>query len=242
MYLDSLSINHKNVSYRISQAVSASKLLKPLLRHKSLPPTWKLTVYRSVIQSILMYAMESAQLSSSQLTRSNHVHFKAIRKILGIKSSFYHRVLNPTAADCSHEYLSGLAYDTFTVVCPSQLYSQSRLSLLGHLFRHEDSLEYQATFMSAGRYRQVWGSVRTGRPRLHWAESTMTEASLRIEHLLSDAPPSHSDINHSFFQLPTLLISMENLRRYRNIKPLALQRRQWTKIVNKPSRQANRRE
>ena len=192
VYLDSISINHRNVAYRISQAVSASKLLKRLLGHQSLTPTWKLTVYRSVIQSILMYAMESAQLSSSQLTRINHVHFKAIRKHFGIKSSFCHRVLNPTAADCSNEYISGLAYDTLRVVFPSQLYSQGRLSLLGHVFRREDSLEYQA-----GRYPQVRGPARTGRPRLHWAESTRTEASQTIEHLVSDAPPSHSDIDHS---------------------------------------------
>ena len=149
------------------------------------------------IYCILMYAMASAQLSSSQLTRINHVHFKAIRKIFGIKSSFYHRVLNPTTAECSNEHLSGLAYDTLRVVCPSQMYSQNRLALFGHLFRHEDSLEYHATFMSAGCYRQVRGPART-------AESTMTEASLRIEHLTSDAAPPHADINHSFFQFPTL--------------------------------------
>ena len=148
--------------------------------------------------------MESAQLSSSQLTRINHVHFKSIQRIFGIKSSFYHRVLNPTTAGCSNEYLSGLAYDTLRVVCPSQIYSQNRLALLGHLFRHDDSIEYHATFMPAGRYRGLRGPARTGRPRLHWGESTMTEASHRMEHLQADAAPSHSDIRHSFFQLPTL--------------------------------------
>ena len=66
-------------SHRLSQPLN---LLKPLLGHKSVPPSWKLAVYRSVVQPILMYAMESAQLSSSQLTRINHVHFKAIRKTI----------------------------------------------------------------------------------------------------------------------------------------------------------------
>ena len=84
--------------------------IKLLLGHKSLPPSWKLTVYRSVVQSILLYAMESAQLTPPQLTRIDHVHFKAIRRIFGIKSSFYHRVLNPTAEECSNQYLTGLAY------------------------------------------------------------------------------------------------------------------------------------
>ena len=90
VFLDASSSNRKNVSYRISQAVSASKLLKPLLGHRSLPPSWKLTVYRSVVQSILLYAMDSVQLTPPQLTRLDHVHFKSIRRIFGIKSSFYH--------------------------------------------------------------------------------------------------------------------------------------------------------
>ena len=191
--------------------------------------------------------MESAQLSSSQLTRVNHVHFKSIRRIFGIKSPFYHRVLNPTTADCSNEYLTGLAKDTLRVVCPSQIYSQNRLALLGHLFRHDDSIEYHATFMSAGRDRQVRGPATAGRPRLHWAESTMTEDSHRIEHLQSDAAPSHSDIRHSFFQLPSLnqiktphtissVIGMENLSLYRSLRPAVLQRKHWAKLVHKPPR------
>ena len=87
--LDSLSNNRKNVSYRVSQAMTASKLLRPLLAHRALPPSWKLSVYRSIIQSILLYAMESAQLTPPQLTRLNHVHFKSLRRIFRIKSSFY---------------------------------------------------------------------------------------------------------------------------------------------------------
>ena len=38
VYLDSLSNKRKNVSYRISQAMSASKLLHPLVGHGALPP------------------------------------------------------------------------------------------------------------------------------------------------------------------------------------------------------------
>ena len=58
VYLSSLG-PRKNVRYRVSQAMPASKLLKPLLSHASLPPSWKLTVYRSIVQAILMYAMDS---------------------------------------------------------------------------------------------------------------------------------------------------------------------------------------
>ena len=121
VFLDTSSNNKRNVSYRISQAVTASRLLKPLLGHKSLPPSWKLTVYRSVVQSILLYAMDSAQLTPAQLTKINHVHYKSLRRIFGIKSSFYHRVINPTSEDCSNQYLSGLAYNSRRVITPTLL-------------------------------------------------------------------------------------------------------------------------
>ena len=42
VYLDPSNNNRKNTSYRISQAVSASKLLKPPLSHSCLPPVGNL--------------------------------------------------------------------------------------------------------------------------------------------------------------------------------------------------------
>ena len=52
LYLYPRSNNHKNVSTRISRAMEASKKLSPLLKHRLLPPNWKLLAYRSVVQSI----------------------------------------------------------------------------------------------------------------------------------------------------------------------------------------------
>ena len=97
--------------------------------------------------------------------------------------------------------MAGLAYDTLRVVIPTQIYSRNRLALLRHLLRHDHSLEYYATSMSAGRYRHVRGPARAGRPRLHWADSTMTEALNRYDHIQSDIAPLHSDIHNSYFQL-----------------------------------------
>ena len=39
---------------------------------------------------------------------------------------------------------------------------------------------------------------RRGRPRLHWSASCLTEAYERLNHLASDAAPSHTDLSHSF--------------------------------------------
>ena len=191
--------------------------------------------------------MDSAQLTPPQLTRLDHVHFKSIRRIFGIKSSFYHRVLNPSTEECSNQFLTGLAYNSRRVITPSQIYSQNRLTLLGHLFRHPDSLEFNSTFMPSGQYTYTRGPNRVGRPRLHCTESTMAEASQRIIHLASDEPPSHYDINNSFFRIPnitlvrsshvsTSLMWMDNTSLYRRIQPMTQNRRAWASVVHKPPR------
>ena len=192
--------------------------------------------------------MESSQLIPPQLTKLNHVHYKSLRRIFRIKSSFYHRVLNPTSEDCSNSYLASLSFDSSRVIIPSQIYSQNRLTLLGHLFHDPHSLEFSSTFMLSGQYRYTRGPNRVGRPRLHPAESVMSEASNRISHLTSDQAPLHNDIDNSFFQIPNAskvrlthvspsLMWMDNTTLYRRIQPRALDRREWIQVVHKPPKQ-----
>ena len=182
----------------MSQAVSASKLLKPLLSHSCLPPTWKLTVYRSIVLSILTYAMDSVLLTSPQIRKLDAIHYKSLRRIFKIKSSFYHRVLEPSTTQCSNQYLASLAYQTRKVITLSQLYSQQRLQLFGHINRHPESIENRCTYMTSHAYRHIRAPNRPGRPKAHWAESCMTQAAQRIGYLLSDAAPTHDVITHSF--------------------------------------------
>ena len=137
----------KNTSYRVSQTATASKLLRPLLFHGSISPSWKLTVYRSSVLSILMYAMDSVVLTSLQLRKLDTIHCKSLRRIFKIKS-FYHRILDPTDAHCSNQYLASLAYGSRRVQSPSQLYSQQRLQLFGHIHRHPESIENRCTYMT----------------------------------------------------------------------------------------------
>ena len=145
------------------------------------------------------------------------------------------RDLEPTTADCSNEYLAGLTHYARRIPTPSQLYSQQRLQLLGHLYRHMDTLEYQVTFMGSHAYRHVLSPNRPGRPRPHWAESCLTEASRRISFLQSDDPPKHSNIHNDFFAIPTLqqiyaahgsstLVRMDNTPLYRTIHPYSQNR------------------
>ena len=74
--------------------------------------------------------MDGALLAPAQLTKMNIVHLKPLRRIFKFKSSSYHRIFGSSTANCSNEYLAGLAFSLRKVPTPSQLHSQQRLQLL----------------------------------------------------------------------------------------------------------------
>ena len=91
------------------------------------------------------------------------------------------------------------------------------------------------------------------RPRLHWSESTMAEASQRIFPLASNQPPLRVDIDidRSFFAIPNIsnvrlahvsssLSWMDNTSLFRRIQPQTQNRRAWSRIVQKPPKNSNR--
>ena len=131
--------------------------------------------------------------------------------------------------DCSNQCLADLSYESLRVITLSQL-------------QHPQSHEHESTVMLSGQHRFTRCPDRAG----SWAESVLTEASARITHLASDRPPTHYEINHSFFQLPnstitrqsyfsSSLVQMNNTTPYRRVQPfIALNRREWTRIVHKP--------
>ena len=81
------------------------------------------------------------------------MHFKSRRRVFQVKSWYYHRVIEPSEAECSNEFLAGLAYRSKRVMTPSQIYSHDRLRLFGHMLRHLESLEFQSAFMPSGACR-----------------------------------------------------------------------------------------
>ena len=123
--------------------------------------------------------------------------------------------------------------------------SQNRFNLLGHLYRHPESLESQATFMPSAAYRHTTGPNKVGRPKAHWAESCLVEASRRIVYLQSDAAPPHSSIDHGFFTIPTAaeiktehssqpMVWMDNTHVHRRVSTVARNRASWVTVVHKP--------
>ena len=93
VFIDAQGSGNSTVSKSVSRAVFTSKQLKPFLSHKGLPTKWKLIAYKSIILSILGYAMESIYLPPAQERRLNSIHFQSMRRIFGLKSSYFHKVI-----------------------------------------------------------------------------------------------------------------------------------------------------
>ena len=193
----------REVSRRLTQARAAFKLLSPFFKNRSLTLKWKMTVYQQILSSILVYAMESLSLTPAHFRRLDSFFFKVVRSAMGKKSSFYHKVLNPTGAECSNSYLiHSLWNKEIKVLPPSQLIYQRQLQLLGHVLRNPTEVTSLACFNELGIFRGSSRELRRGAPRMHWNEVTCALAQRRQGFL--GLPHSRraagSNIKHPFYQ------------------------------------------
>ena len=175
--LSSNASSQADSRHRYCQASAAFRCLSPFFRHASITTPRKLQVYSQIVLAILLFGSESQVYTPAQLTRFNSLHFKALRQILGVKSSFFHRVLQPSDELCSNEHLLRLAHEQApSLRAPTQIISQKRIEYLGHILRHANQYEHTVCFSSAHAYRQIASPYRRGAPRAHWPEVAMTEA------------------------------------------------------------------
>ena len=194
--------------------------------------------------------MEPCYLTPASTSRLNTVHFQTLRRVFGIKSSYYHRVIQPSDAPCSNEHLARLANQYTSVPTPSQAVSCRRLKLLDHILRHPDSHEFTATFNQARAYRTVRGKNRRGRPQVHWAEVAMTEAQIRLRHQDTDSVPPLADIGNQYWMTPSTRVVkevhhsrhvpwMDNTLILRRVNPVAQDRNSWKRFLAQPRQVAS---
>ena len=91
-YLTPPASSIPDVLHRCSQASTAFKQLDPFFRHPLISPRKKLQVYSQIIQAILLHGSDSQVYSLAQIVKIDSLHFKALRQIFQVKSSYYHRV------------------------------------------------------------------------------------------------------------------------------------------------------
>ena len=236
-YLTPTSSSVPDIIFRCSQASTAFRQLEPFLRHPLISPKHKLRTYSTIVQSILLHGMESQTLSPAQVAKVDSLHYKALRQIFHIKSPYYHRVIQPSDASCSNEYLQSLSYQVLPSVIPnSHRISDLRMKYLGHIIRHPLSFEYSLMFSPSGTLRTLSSPYRRGAPRAHWPELALAEAQFKISTRRNSIPPFYTlftiadlkalrGVNMPNWIFTTLQIQM--------IFPIAYEREQWSLLYPK---------
>ena len=155
--------------------------------------------------AIHLYGCESQVYTPAQITRFNALHYKVLRQIFQVKNSFYHRVLQPSDAECSNAFLLQLPYvHAPRLLINSQRISVQRLRYLGHILRHFDSLEHKISFNTSHSLRTISSPFRIGRPSVHWPEIAMSEPIIAIFSSTMDILPPTKKCTTLCTRLPHL--------------------------------------
>lgn len=79
--------NSPEISSRISKALTALRALGVFFRNSS-PVKFKLQVYNSVVNAILIYSLETNNISVTEAKRLNAFQIKCFRRVLGVPQTF----------------------------------------------------------------------------------------------------------------------------------------------------------
>ena len=143
IFLDATGSGNRTVNTRISKSLPNFSIRFSLTG--GVVSKWKLVIYRSVLLSILSYAVGSYCIKPVHMQRVNKLHFQHMRRILDLKSPCYHRVIQPSNIPCS------------------QHASFQRLKLLGLCTPPPGlKLEYTYAFVPPGAYRLRHARGSTG--------------------------------------------------------------------------------
>ena len=151
------SSSNADVAYRYSQAATAFRCLFFLFSRtlRFIQKGSSRFMHKSLWQSLL-HGSESQIYTPAQITKLNSLHYKVLRQILQIKSSYYHRVLDPSSADCSNHFLLQQAFAQVPgLLLPSQLMSKNRLKYLVDILRHPTCIEHHLCFNNSPSFRTI---------------------------------------------------------------------------------------
>ena len=94
---------HTDVSQRIAKSRAGFKQLHKFWRHTDISIAWKLKVFKTVFVPMLTYGMESAALTDTSKAQLDGFQIECFRKIHNIKSTYFTKVINPTAHTTTNE-------------------------------------------------------------------------------------------------------------------------------------------
>ena len=96
-YLGSMISWDNSVATSLKQRTALAEVAYKQLRlvwNSSMPRKHKLFIFQSVFVSTLVYSLDALTLTPKHLHRIDGVYFRFLRRIVGIKASYYSRISN----------------------------------------------------------------------------------------------------------------------------------------------------
>ena len=100
-------------------------------------------------------------------------HHSCLRRALGLKTTYYTKVIDPTV----RTYSNADVLEQAQVPTVLELLSRRRMALLGRVLRApQDDILRDVCLTSRNTLRAFTGPQRVGRPRQSWIQNALTEA------------------------------------------------------------------
>jgi len=148
------------LSCRLGAACKEFDSLCKVWSHAALPRQKKLRVYEACVVSKLMYCLDTLYLNTAELRKLDAFHHRCLRRIAGVKPSYYSRVSNATVRNMlSAKPLKQVLLSRQLVYLGTVASKPSNNVLREYLFTPGEVM-----------LRPIVGRRRRGRPRACWAK------------------------------------------------------------------------
>jgi hypothetical protein len=167
----------REIKQKIGICMSALKSLDTFWRHSNCPKSFKLIAQDAVIRSKLLYGLESAELTNTQLKKLDVFQLKGLRKILGMDTTFVNRAnTNQLVYMKANEAIRTDRHQNKEIVRYSAAHKQHKLKLMELVITEpDDSPMKQVTFDPNTFTVRDHGKRRSGRPKAKWFEEGKKE-------------------------------------------------------------------
>ena len=182
---------------RIGASAADFRTIRHVWKHSSLPIKHRLKVYRSLIESKLMYALPTGCFTKAELRRLDGFQGRCLRQVLKTQSSFLSRVTNA-------DVLQRAGFEAASV----QL-RKRQMIMLGKVLRQpQESDMREATFSPSSSLQPVTDRFvrRTGAPRKEWVRSVLPDAlrlaggSEKLSAAIANASQWRQQVHQATFQ------------------------------------------
>ena len=203
VYLGGILTKHVNiaseVSNRIASAMATWKSLDIFWKEAQCSTRNKILIYNAVIQSKLLYALETIEIPVALLSRLESFQLKGLRKILGMTTTYINRA-NTNEEVFRRANLHIAANHHGTKIEPIQdILAHRRIALAAKVLRQDnDSPMRMVSFKKDTAAPVEVLFRRVGRPRKQWTQNTLTMIWRKIRN-------DQSDFNNSNAQLAQIL-------------------------------------